>query len=545
MRRQSETHGAKVTLAKMILGRGNQVRARLGLVPVAALGVLCLLASACGGSDQPGEIEPQEASTPGGPQFLSPVSMRPSEGISASGGRLRSGAACPEPEPGGSTAQAADTIKIAWVGPNVERLASIGLETLILDEPSLVVDAYISEVNRQGGIGGTCFELVKFMWDVSDPDMSFQDICSELPQEQPLVLLSLLTNNAVLRCATLGSMIPTVGIFTSLPEGSLASAEGRLFIDDGSYEHLLSVTMTVAAAAEELTAEDRIGLLVTDRNSAASEIETAARSVERLGLHMATVAAVPSEFGTVGVSVAEREVRLMQTGLSDSEIEEAVLSYAELLPAQVATLRSLERFFVDTVTEMQRSGVTAVVTSASPADVRRLMRAADQLDWLPRWITTDSQPSMLTLTDAPKRQAQSLVQVSSRRAASDRDSDLDRGCVSLRNTSVAAEQFTHRTHTDAWSLLTTTCDYLDVVFGAMTRTEGSLTRDALLVSLSRADYETAWGSRIRFAPDDRNGSDHFRILRADPYCVLNSWGCMRADSRWYAVNEDLALASAA
>ena len=70
----------------------------------------------------------------------------------------------------------------------------------------------------------------------------------------------------------------------------------------------------------------------------------------------------------------------------------------------------------------------------------------------------------------------------------------------------------------------------------MTRVAGPLTREALISALALSDYETAHGSRISFDPDDRDGSDRFRVLRADPDCVLDEWGCMRAEGDWFSPN---------
>ena len=136
------------------------------------------------------------------------------------------------------------------------------------------------------------------------------------------------------------------------------------------------------------------------------------------------------------------------------------------------------------------------------------------------------------LTDAPEAQGLNLVQVSSRRAADDPIDGLDRGCLSLRNTETMADRFAHQFHTDAWNLMTSTCDYLDIVFSAISRVDGPLTRESFVAALSETDYKAAHGSMVRFAADDLYGSDSFRVLSADPACVLNDWGCMRPLSRW-------------
>ena len=225
--------------------------------------------------------------------------------------------------------------------------------------------------------------------------------------------------------------------------------------------------------------------------------------------------------------------RLLEDGLTDQEVEDAFRSLARLSPEQADVLRQMERFYLGAAEELRDAGVTVVVASSSSDDIRRLMRAAHRLDWSPRWVINDSQPSFLTLTGAPRDQGINLVQISSRRAAGDPVPSLDRGCISLRNTMTDAPPFRYRTHTDAWNLISATCDYLDVVFAAISRAGPAVTRDSMVEALSTTRYETDAGALITFAPDDRGGSDRFRVLTADPDCVLNDWGCMRAFTDWF------------
>ena len=500
------------------------------------LSLLCLVATACGAGDhRPDLTIASSFPEDGSPRAAGFRSTRTAMGISAAGGTARRGPACPE----AGSPQASGTVTIAWSSPALNELAAVGLETMVLDQPSLIVEAYINEINANGGIGGNCFEPMAYAWNLSDADASFRQICTDLPEQQPLLLLSLWMNDTTLRCATLAAQIPTVGVFTSLPASSLESSEGRLFLDDGSVGYLLSNSLDIAARADVLTSDDRIGLLVPDGADGTAQVDTALAAVERLDLELVSVAMVPSEFGTAGVSIAERQVRLLEGGLTDSETEEAVQNLSLLSPEKAEVLRQLEKYFLDTVEQLRRADVTTVVSSATSADVRRLMRAADRLDWFPQWVINDSQPAVLTLTGAPEEQVSRLVQISSRRAAGDPIPDSDRACVGLRNTSAAAPPFSHRTHTDAWNLITATCDSLDLVFAAMTRVAGPLTRQSLIETLALTDYETAHGSRISFAPDDHNGSNRFRVLRADPHCVLDEWGCMRAESDWYGLDDVL------
>ena len=499
--------------------------------------LLCLLASACA-ADAPSPDTAQTSDIPqdSGPRVSGAGSTRTALGMAAAGGAPLQSPACPE----ALDPQSPDTVTIAWSSPDLTELAAIGVETLVIDQPHLIVEAYINEVNSQGGIGGKCFRLAAYSWKLSDPEGSFREICTDLAENQPVVLLSLWTNLTTLRCATFGAKIPTVGVHTSLPGSLVEAAGGALFLGDGSVEYLLSTSLQVAARADVLTSDDRIGLLGNDGAIAAElvggvgsrEVETAAAEMEHLGLQMVASAEVPSEFGTAGVSAAESSVRLLEGGLTDAEIEEGQRNFSRLAPGRAEILRQMEQYFLSTAEQFRDAGVTTVVSSATSADVRRLMRAAERLDWTPRWITNDSQPAVLTLDGAPRQQSIRLVHVSSRRAAGDPVPDLDRGCVSLRNTSTGAPPFSHRTHTDAWTLITDTCDLLDVTFAAMTRVAGPLTREALTDELGATRYETGHGARITFGPDDRNGSDRFRVLRADPDCVLDHWGCLRAAGDW-------------
>ena len=71
-----------------------------------------------------------------------------------------------------------------------------------------------------------------------------------------------------------------------------------------------------------------------------------------------------------------------------------------------------------------------------------------------------------------------------------------------------------------------------MVFSAIARAGTNLTRKTFLQALSSTDYATAYGSRIHFTAEDQFGIDMVRVLRADPSCVLNKWGCMRPTSDW-------------
>ena len=66
----------------------------------------------------------------------------------------------------------------------------------------------------------------------------------------------------------------------------------------------------------------------------------------------------------------------------------------------------------------------------------------------------------------------------------------------------------------------------------MTKVQGDLNADTFVEALKSTHYDTGYGGLITFAHADPNGSERFRVLQADPECVLNFWGCMRSTTDW-------------
>ena len=496
-----------------------------------ALAVLGLTAAACGGggADLSGSVETQVVGSEASPVAAAPASdfpaTRPGAGIAAAGGS-------PQVVQGGNPCEqlaetAPEPMTIAYVGANLEELGEIGLETLVLEEPSIVITAYVNDLNRSGGANGRCVEFVPHLWSLVDPVASFGRICTELPQQQPLITLSLGLSQTTFECITLAAELPTLGLYATKTDAQFASTRGRLFVDQGSEEHSASVGVNIALQAGALTPDDRVGLF--DVKS-----WTVWRTIDQTGMTVDDTTIVPPEFADLQILGFEGRARLLEDRLSGDE-EQAARLFREQLPTdQAEILQRIEHYFLKVAARFRDSGVTAVVTAADWADVRRFMRAAERSAWFPRWIITDSQPASLVLTGAPPRQVDNVIQISARRAAGDEIPGIDRECLTLRNTNSEGATFSHRPHSDAWNVLNSMCDYLDVVFAAVSRVDGQLTHEAFVEALAGTHYETAFGSLIKFGPTDRFGNDRFRILKADPNCVLNAWGCMRSTTDWLA-----------
>ena len=418
------------------------------------------------------------------------------------------------------------------MGPRIDELAALGLETLVFDEPSLVAKAYVDALNSMGGVNGHCLAVAEYLWGLEDPQADFGRICSELPRREPLVMLALGLDESTLECVTIASGVPTLGIYTSLPAASFVAAEGRLFADWGSTAHLASSGLFAALQSGFVSTGDNIGLLYEEGAKGAAALKAVREAAGRLGMQVVAEAAVPAEFGALELLAAERQARLLQPDLSAEDRRVAQLTRSQMPPELQDTLRQMESLFTATANWFESSDVEVVVSTAGWSDVRRIMRAAEGIGWRPKWVTNASQPASLVLTEVPGGQGLNLVQISSDRAAGDVVPDLDRGCVSLRNMVVEAAPFAHRIHSDAWNLITSTCDLLDVLFSAMSRVDGPLTREALVAELQNTDYKMSSGACIAFGPDDAFGADCLRVLKADPFCVLNAWGCMRSVSGW-------------
>ena len=507
-------------------------RRRRALVTAAAAGAVSLLAAACGGDDssQPTQgaisVTVPEQVTEANSALLA---SRPGEGITAAGGTLTAGEPCPAPGSPG----APDTHKLAVVTPDVDRLDEIGLGALVFDSFDRTFDAYINRLNSFGGVNGNCFEFRFYEYGFTNPAEEIGAICAELPQEQPLVLFGFGLSDTVVGCTTLAGQIPTIGLYAQFPEAFFAQTGQLLRVDHGSLEFLLDNGVRTAVNAGTLSSADTVGLLYSDDDAGPSIQATFNRVSGDLGLRTGASVGVPTTLFGTAVVVVEEQFRDLGGQLFHPDDTVFADALAALAPELGDLMAGVRQYFVGTATAMRDAGVDTVVATASWDAVRNLMRAAELIGWYPKWLTNDSQFSLIVLTDAPEAQGLNLVQISSRRAADDPIDGLDRGCLSLRNTGTAAEPFDHRYHTDAWSLLTATCDYLDVVFSAVSRVDGPLTREGFVAALGETDYVAAHGQNLRFGAGDLYGSDSFRVLSADPNCVLNDWGCMRPLTGWF------------
>lgn len=451
----------------------------------AATVATALLASACGGMEEPSPAEGAanpENRTVGASSLMS---TRPGAGIDAAGGLLHGSDECPE----NPAAGAPNVRSIAWYGPDFDELADIGLETLDLDDPVLMLESYVAEINRHGGLNDHCFRVDSYIWSLTNPAETIGRICAEMPPTEPLAIMALGLDTFGFQCLTAAAGIPAVTILSprNWAEMGIGMASGRYFDDRGTTEAMLAGSLEVAAGADAIGAADRIGLLY----NADSELQVASDTAERLGLQLTASAAVPE--------------------LPDEEMTE---------------------FLAGTASQWQNEGVTAVAATADWQEVSGLMTAAEGLDWQPTWVTSDLQTATLVLDDAPDRQALNLIQASAWRAPGDPISTLDQGCVALRNNSTA-EVFGYRLHTDAWILLNSLCDLLDILFSAVSRAETPLSNESMAAALAHSRLETPHGSLIGFDAGSQFGPNRLRALEADPNCALNPWGCLRPATSWF------------
>ena len=161
-----------------------------------ALTVLCLAAVACGGGDSGGTAQTQTADSEAVAAEPAPSSdfmaTRPGAGIAAAGGnpqaiRGNNPASSPEgPNPSPLPTWAA----------NLADLDAVGLEAIVVEEPGLIIDAYVTEVNFNGGINGRCVEFVNHLWSLADPAGSLTQICTDLATQQPVVHITLRINES-------------------------------------------------------------------------------------------------------------------------------------------------------------------------------------------------------------------------------------------------------------------------------------------------------------------------------------------------------------
>lgn len=508
------------------------------LRPLAALAAaLMLIASACG-SDDPGPPVVDAEASAGGAQPLDAAGARVRDGMAAAGGRLdahESDLSCADVAP-------ADRTAVAYLGPDLDGFDDIGLEELVIEDPRIVLEAYVDALNAAGGIDGRCFRVSAHMWDPADPEGSYGPACSALTAARPLFTLNFLGDVAGIECAAVQAGIPTVGLYASAPSDVVEAAAGGFFLDDGTHEYLLENSIEVALRGQYLARDAKIGFLRGSGSGADDQIAAQLALMrsglldlfDMYGIDVGSVASVTGAFSEYATLLPEQQARLLMGGMTAAEQEAAQQARAAMAGPTADLLDRIETFYVDATAAYRDAGVEVIVSTAPWFELRRLMRAAEAADWHPLWIVSDIQSATLTLTGAPAVQAERFLAVSARRAAGDEVPPLDRACVLVRNTSTEAPAFAHRHHTDAWSVVTAACDVLDVAFAAVSRADGDLTRESFAAAMRQTDYDAPHGGRTTYSAGDSSGADRFRVLAADPDCVLNEWGCMRALTDWLA-----------
>lgn len=486
---------------------------------------LIFAATACGTEGERLELSPLPVAAPVASEDVAVGTFSPrsrvTTGIEAAGGDMQAVSGsnpCVDWDPADGS-----PVRIAYVSVDFDGLAAIGIEVPDIENPAYAIRAYVEEFNSLGGINGRCVSLLEVRWPPGDPIGGHLEVCERLGQTEPLLVLNFRLFDAGLECTTFAVPIPELGLHSTVLEATVRDSNYLMYLDLGTIEHLVARTAEVALSAGALTANSRVGLLHGSGRSAGLPLSAAEDLVRGAGLNLVASADLPREFNDIALLVPEMQAGTLNPDLHDPS---AVSS------AHSAQLDEIERFYLEAATGFNEEGVAAVIASSHWADVRRMMRAAEIVDWAPLWLTSDLQPISFTGAQVPERQAANLIQVSTRRSAGDQVPVADQECILMRNGSAAATVFNHRPHTDGWNLITSVCDHLDVVFSALTRIEGSIDHLSFIDSLNQTHYEVGNGSLISFSPSNRNGAQRFRLLAVDPTCVLNGWGCARAASGW-------------
>lgn len=499
-----------------------------------------LAVAACGGgaADQP-LSEPSGAAQNNAQAPADVLSTRTGAGIAAAGGDLSAF--------GPDECSLARAVRFAFVGPDLSEFEEVGLGSLTIEDPWRGISAYLTEVNANGGIHGRCVQVSVHQWSWTDPESSFGQVCGAVPEVEPIVVLNLFGDMRGVQCLAVEAQIPMLGLQASVPATVQRRSRGQLFLDDGTAGYLLGSSIEVALRSGIISEDDQVGLLYgwpagafrTDRDNVGADYDQVIEVTGSQNLVPGQIDEVPLKFGQLGLLGAENRVRLLESGLTAAEQAAAASELSALSTSERALLGEIEQFYLEAAAKHRDSGVVAVFATAPWFELRRMMRAAERIGWHPRWIASDIQGATLTLTGAPPAQADNFFLVSARRAAGDAQTEFDRGCVGLRNAVPGEQTFEHRHHTDAWSVLVATCDALDVTLSALSRIAGPPSTAAFVEQLAATSYEAGFGGRLSFGPGDFSGADRFRVLRADPDCVLDEWGCMRAVTDWLEPSSDV------
>lgn len=503
---------------------------------LAACAMALVLASAASGCLAGDELE--VASNADAEAEFSFTATRAGSGIVAAGGDpmafVADGAQCSLPR----------KVQISYVGPDITNFEAFGFGDLVIENPWRMISAYLTELNAAGGIHGRCVQASVHNVDWSDPDAQWVKACRSITSldPEPVAVISLFGDARGVECVAADAQIPMLGLHSSVPATVQRQSGGRLFLDDGTSGHLLGHSIVTAQEFDVIAAVDQLGLLygppvgtdaTADDYNIGADFAEIAEIAEAPSSIPGVISHVPASFGELGLLPLERNVRLLESNLTPSEQFAAQAALAEISDVdQLRLLSDIERFYLAEAQKQRDGGVRAVFSAAPWFELRRLMLAAERIEWYPRWIANDAQNPTLVLPGMPMSQVENFFIVSSRPTVGDEPTTLDRGCVATRQSAPGADAFDFRPYSDAWILLIATCDALDVVMSALSRVSGAPSPGAVAELLTVAPADAGAETRLAFGPGDYSGAQRFRVLRADFDCGLNPWGCMRAVTAW-------------
>ena len=504
---------------------------RRALALCGALAVLGLMAASCGGSDESGARQAADPSAVSEAPAASSdfMNTRPGAGIAAAGGNPRPcGATTPANSPAAPSPSSSPTWAPTW--PSWTRSDS---RRSWWRSPASSSTPYTNEVNFNGGIDGRCVKFVPQLWSLADPVGSFTQICTDLPPQRPVFYFTLRVYEATNQCLTISAQIPALGLYASIPAATLASAGDRLYIDDGSVEHILSASMDMALMSEVISADDRIGLLHGTGSSAGMDISESETIIESFGTrHRGHVehsrgvrgpaTAAPREAGTTPGGRPHRRRRdggAAQPGRPAARDGGPVRADGAVLPRRGQPLQGRRS---------DRGGGHRGLDRHAPHDPGR---GAGGLDPGPGSPTTSSPPPSFWPT-SPRGRPRTWYWSAragpraTRCPISTRDASPcatpPRPRIRSRTGSTPMPGRSSPPHATTWTWPS----------APMTRVRGEITAETFAEALHNTQYDTGYGGLITFAPGDQNGAERFRVLQARPECVLNFWGCMRSTTDW-------------
>jgi len=391
---------------------------------------------------------------------------------------------------GDATGVTDDTISIAYITPDLRQIIEMGIMDAI-EDPQVMVDAMVDDVNARGGINGRMIEAKVYAYDVLDIPASLNATCVDVGEDDPtFVALSSSFFGDAVTCLTADHGVPILMTGT-IPREILDSTQGRAWLFNNSGDRELAGTAETLAARGALEGKVLGALWTTERGQGQSVRDGLEPALEAEGYSL----------------TAAIEISAPNTTADPASIQAAVQ-------------------------QLRDAGVTGVFMTSNQFNNSAIYTEAKAQNYFPTWFASDMNEAVADniFKTVPPEILESAEGATWRRLQTDvgdSASEEDRACREIRDRVPSLEPLPED-ELPMWGSFMEFCRMFQIFEKALADAGDNPTRESFLEAMGRiGEFPMGTGSTGSFTPDKHEAPDALRPVRFDLSCP-----CWVEDGDW-------------